>query len=228
MARATMWAAAAAVSVVAGALGCGTARAPSGAEASATAGCSSCHSGPGEAPPFRDSTGGTDPSRPAIGAHDAHLHGNLTSNISCGDCHGVPRTVTDPGHLEDSPEDVRFGPLAMARSAAPTYDPQSRTCATAYCHGNFPGGNTQNSPRWTAGAAAGECGSCHGLPPQTGAHAFHIPAVFGGQAITCTTCHGTVAADTHVNGRVDVALPAWSAGTRSCGQACHAGQPWGG
>jgi predicted CxxxxCH...CXXCH cytochrome family protein len=225
MARATVWAAAAVVAV--GAAGCGTARSPAGAEANATAACSSCHTGPGAGPPFQDPTGATDPSLPTVGAHDAHLHGELTADLDCGQCHTVPRTVTDPGHLDAAPDQlVHFGPLARTGGAAPSYDPQSRTCAAAYCHGNFPGGNTANRLAWTGGDSQAQCGSCHGLPPRTGAHPFHAGASFNGQAIVCSTCHGDVVPATHVNGRVDVALPAWNPATSSCAQACHEARQW--
>jgi predicted CxxxxCH...CXXCH cytochrome family protein len=229
MVRATVWAAAAVVAV--GALGCGTARAPSGAEANATAACSSCHTGPGAGPPFRDPTGATNPSLASVGAHDAHLHGSIAPDLGCEQCHTVPRTVTDPGHLDPSPTDIRFGSLATTRGAAPTYDPQTRTCAAVYCHGQFPGGNNGNRPVWTGGDSQAECGSCHGLPPATGQHVRHVGATFGGRSIICSTCHGVgtdelLVASMHVNGRVDVTLPAWSPATSSCAQACHGPEQW--
>jgi predicted CxxxxCH...CXXCH cytochrome family protein len=217
---ASVWSAA----VVAWALaGCGESRgiaAPSGA----LAGCADCHTAPGEGPPFRDQTGSIDPGRLTVGAHDTHLHGNLiapiSSPISCGECHTVPRTVTDPGHLDDSPGDIAFGTLARTGGASPEYVAQG--CAATYCHGNFPGGNGANAPTWLGGAAQGACGTCHSLPPPTGSHSDHI----GRPDITCTTCHGAFVQATHVNGVKNIALTVWNAGTRSCGQACHESRGW--
>jgi len=199
--------------------GCGESR-PAAAQLAGEGGCASCHTGPGEAPPFRDQTGSIDPKRLTVGAHDTHLHGALSASISCGECHTVPRTVTDPGHLEDSPGDIHFGPLARTGGASPTY--VATGCAASYCHGNFPGGNASNTPHWLGGAIEGQCGTCHGIPPSSGRHANHS----GQPDITCPTCHGTFLQATHVNGVKDVPLPAWNAGTRSCGQACHDPRTW--
>src|SRR6266542_2624421 len=139
--------------------------APSGG----TSGCASCHTAPGEGPPFRDQTGSTDPGRLTVGAHDAHLHGDIVASISCDECHTVPRTIADSGHLQDSPGDIRFGPLPRTGGAQPRYE--ATGCAASYCHGNFPGGNADNTPRWLGGRSAALCGSCHALPPATGQHA---------------------------------------------------------
>ena len=216
---ASMWSAAVAVAWVLA--GCGESRGLA-APSAGLGGCASCHTAPGEGPPFRDQTGSVDPVRLTVGAHDAHLHGDLVSSISCGECHTVPRTVTDPGHLDDSPGDIRFGPLARTGGASPTY--VATGCAATYCHGNFPGGNAGNAPKWLGGTAAAICGTCHGVPPSSGRHSDHSGLV----DVTCTTCHGTFLQATHVNGTKDVALPAWNAGTRSCGQACHEPRNWDG
>lgn len=70
------------------------------------------------------------------------------------------------------------------------------------------------------------CGSCHAIPPATGRHSFHT---FAG----CATCHGTgystttVNSATHSNGVKNVATTiGWSAGTRTCSNACHATRAW--
>lgn len=217
MGRVGSWGAAAAAALAVA--GCGDAR-EARTPLAATSGCASCHSAPDEAPPFRDQNGSTDASRLPVGAHDAHLHARLAAPRSCADCHAVPQRLNDPGHLETPPGgDVRFGALARTGGASPVYVDQG--CQASYCHGNFPGGNRTNAPRWVAGARAAECGTCHGVPPPTGRHPEHTAA-----AIRCDQCHGPFAQATHVNGAVEVSLPVYDPGFATCAQACHAPRAW--
>jgi predicted CxxxxCH...CXXCH cytochrome family protein len=215
----SVWTAAAIACAVAG---CGESR-PMAAAIGAQGGCANCHSAPGEAPPFRDQNGVSDPRQITVGAHDAHLSGNLSPPIACGECHTVPRTVGDPGHLEDSPTDIRFGPLATTAGASPTYTAPS--CATTYCHGNFPGGNETNTPRWIGAGPAQTCGACHGVAgdpmPSSGLHPQHRDKAFEGNPVTCSSCHGAVLTATHVNGAKDIAMEGWDPATRNCAAACH-------
>lgn len=216
--RVGSWGAAAAAAAVALA-GCGDARVAETPLAGASD-CASCHTAPGEGPPFRDHTGATDPSRLSVGAHDAHLHARLAAPLSCGDCHRVPQRVNDPGHLDAlSPTNVQFGPLARTGGASPVYAQQG--CQASYCHGEFPGGNRGNAPRWLAGAAAAGCGTCHALPPPSGRHPEHLAA-----AVRCDQCHGPFLQALHVNGTTDVALPAYDRRFKTCGQACHGPRSW--
>jgi predicted CxxxxCH...CXXCH cytochrome family protein len=216
----SVWTAAAVACALAG---CGESR--SAPAAITQAGCAGCHSAPGEGPPFRDPSGSTDQGRITVGAHDAHLNGNISAPIACSECHTVPRTIGDPGHIEDSPDDLRFGPLARTGGASPTYTPPG--CATVYCHGSFAGGNGANAPTWLAGAAAAACGTCHGLPPATGRHAEHVGVQVGGTPVTCNTCHGPVGNPTHVNGIKNVVITNWDPEFRTCAQACHQPRAWG-
>jgi predicted CxxxxCH...CXXCH cytochrome family protein len=222
---ASVWAAVAAAVAVGG---CGESR-PAAASLGGPTGCANCHSGPGEAPPFRDLAGSTDPRRPTVGAHDVHFAGAVSAPVSCSECHTAPRSIADPGHLEDSPGDVSFGTLARTGGAAPAYQAPSAggqpSCSTVYCHGAFPGGNAGNSPVWTAARTAA-CGTCHSVPPPTGAHAAHLGISFGGTAITCSTCHGPVVPATHANGVKDVAIEIWQPQTGTCARACHAPRGW--
>lgn len=219
---ASSWAAFAALVALAAIAGCGDAR-PAAAPLAGESGCSSCHSGPGEAPPFRDQTGSTDPARLTVGAHDAHLHPTVTAPLACAECHTTPRAVADPGHLDESPGDLSFGTLARTGGASPTYT--TPTCSTVYCHGTFPGGNAQEK-LWVGGAAKAVCGSCHDLPPPTGRHELHEGRSFEGEGITCATCHGPTVAATHVNGIRDVVLEVWDAQFGACAQACHQARNW--
>ncbi|HEX9243599.1 MAG TPA: CxxxxCH/CxxCH domain-containing protein [Anaeromyxobacter sp.] len=203
------------------AAGCGQPQTVSSPVGSASS-CAGCHTAPGEGPPFRDQTGATDPHRLTVGAHDAHLHGNLSSNVTCGDCHTVPRRVTDPGHMDTvPPATVKFGGLALNGGADPRYVNQG--CAATYCHGNFFGGNRTNTPAWLGDASAAACTACHGLPPSTGRHEKHVLD----EGISCDQCHGPLFPATHVNGKVDVALAVWDPKYKTCqAMKCHGARSW--
>ncbi|HEY8076651.1 MAG TPA: CxxxxCH/CxxCH domain-containing protein [Labilithrix sp.] len=136
----------------------------------------------------------------AVGAHMAHLNQTdwSANPIKCSECHPVP---TSTAH-SDGVVEVAFGPFAKSGGANPTWN--GTTCANAYCHGGFAGGNTANAPSWeTPGSVA--CGSCHALPPADGR------AEHANKATECSTCHGagysqtakTVNKATHINGVTD-------------------------
>jgi predicted CxxxxCH...CXXCH cytochrome family protein len=159
------------------------------------AGCSRCHGGP------ENPRGGT---FPLGGAHVAHVEGShrLSAPLSCAECHVMPATVDAPGHLDTAlPAEVVFGELARTRSNDPTYTVPPGTCSGVYCHG--PAQLSWNDA--PPGAAA--CGTCHGVPPATQAHAQAT------SLRTCATCHGNVVdgfgnivnVTLHINGSIDVA-----------------------
>lgn len=191
--------------------------------------CASCHGtgqstacGPGapcSAPP-RDLSSNQSETALGVGAHQAHLVGkqNLSGDIPCSACHVVPNSVDDPGHIDHPlPATVTFSGLAQAESAAPAWDHASATCSATYCHGG--GANLAadtafglRKPVWNLGSSQAYCGSCHGLPPSTTAHA-------GVRYPDCARCHpATVAPNgaiivsgapgartsTHINGVIDV------------------------
>jgi predicted CxxxxCH...CXXCH cytochrome family protein len=164
--------------------------------------CTSCHPNPG-------------------GAHAAHtgaLH-KITTPIACTECHIVPTTVTQPGHLSTDGLATVFppggvGPRASAFSAMPSFDHDAGRCSEVACHG----GGTKlatdmassivRMPAWNSGTVA-SCGTCHGVPPKDGIH----DAAWG--LTTCASCHPkTIDASgqilvsggmsTHINGMVDV------------------------
>ena len=80
-----------------------------------------------------------------------------------------------------------------------------------------------------AGAPTGPapaCGSCHALPPGTGAHGEHTK-------LSCGSCHGsgysktTYNSATHANGVVNlVSAIGWTAATRTCSNSCHGEESW--
>jgi predicted CxxxxCH...CXXCH cytochrome family protein len=180
--------------------------------------CSSCHGSAQTPAPPRDVSGNTSPSARGVGAHQAHVLGKtlISATIACSTCHQVPASVDSPGHI-DHPRaaTVTFSGLALADGAVPTWNGAS--CSNSYCHGGGQdlAGDTAfalRTPMWTLGTSQAFCGSCHGIPPSTAAHAG---VVFP----DCARCHantvspsGTILisgapgarTSVHINGVVDV------------------------
>jgi predicted CxxxxCH...CXXCH cytochrome family protein len=160
--------------------------------------CSSCHGTDENPAPPIGTNGETETTFLAVGAHDTHVRGGLVAApIACAECHP---SAANAGHANAVVE-MTFGPIAAARGALPVWDREAATCSASYCHGAFPGGETQNAPLWTVvDGSQGGCGSCHGIAPPP-------PHV---QNDRCGDCHtgysaSSVALATHVNGRVDAA-----------------------
>jgi predicted CxxxxCH...CXXCH cytochrome family protein len=148
----------------------------------------------------------------------------------------VPASVEDDGHLApDSIAEITWGPLANANGGA-TWTRSNSTCASTYCHGDFPGGNASNLPTWT-GIDQATCGTCHddGTTPSNllWKHDTHVRVA----GLKCAECHAQVIDTTgllidpvlHVNGVVDtltrdsaVCNVCHSGGTQSC-VGCHGG-----
>ncbi len=149
-----------------------------------TDGCDGCHGSGGDPAPPRDLSGNTGITAIGVGAHQAHLDApsGLRGPIACATCHVVPETVTAPGHIDSgSPAEV---------AAALGWDRGTRTCGTAWCHGDA-------RPVWTeTGGAA--CGTCHGVPPTTPSHTPQMTLA------TCGGCHPFPSATAHIDGVVDV------------------------
>jgi predicted CxxxxCH...CXXCH cytochrome family protein len=154
--------------------------------------------------------GETDPTQPAVGAHQKHL-GNgstFTDGVDCTECHALP---TGPNYLEHmNGPTLTFGPLATQGGLSPSYEGGS--CSATYCHGAGLVGGASTAPVWTTPGSV-TCGDCHGTPPSTGRHlvSFH-------ESRECSACHALVATSTptpgiqstpearglHVNGTKDV------------------------
>jgi len=159
--------------------------------------CDSCHGSAGLSAPPRDLAGNTARSARGVGAHRQHLGGSTWRRaIDCQNCHKVPASVDDPGHLDgDSIAEVPFDSL----NPAATVDLANGSCQNLYCHSN--GRGSLGSMSWTSTTKM-DCGSCHGAPPP----APH-PA-----STDCGSCHPSMAAGTdtfvdaslHINGRVEV------------------------
>ncbi|MFQ6617432.1 MAG: CxxxxCH/CxxCH domain-containing protein [Fidelibacterota bacterium] len=132
---------------------------PGGPEA-----CNTCHGNFKEtgytyfyAPP-EDLEENTDTEEIGVGAHQYHLrYKELSDPVECGECHSVPSTIGDSGHLSKSPSssnavkfedshiadvdavaEVKFGNLAThSGEVQPEWDRENATCSEVYCHGNF-------------------------------------------------------------------------------------------
>jgi predicted CxxxxCH...CXXCH cytochrome family protein len=197
--------------------------------------CTQCHGDAAQqnAAPPRGVNGATDTTDPAVGAHQSHLvAGHFRGPVACQDCHVVPATVYEPGHMGGVMATVRFDApgstgLASARGTSPSVtfgpadpaDAQRRpdaTC-TVYCHGATLDGGTRSRPSWAghyeAGSTTLDCMSCHGFPPG-GKHPQNFERTPDAPARACGRCHPrTVAADgsidlasgKHINGVVDFA-----------------------
>ncbi|MBI5071128.1 MAG: CxxxxCH/CxxCH domain-containing protein [Deltaproteobacteria bacterium] len=177
--------------------------------------CSGCHGSTANAAPPRDLGGNTGISALGVGAHQAHLTApqGLSAPLDCTFCHALPADLFSTGHLDGQVTVSGYtgaDPVWRTALVDPGWSAPSAaaaTCATAYCHGAFPGGSAA-APLWTqAGQVA--CGSCHGLPPP----APH-PAVQATR-LACYLCHPDTVADTgdlvpvasggkHLDGQVQV------------------------
>lgn len=176
--------------------------------------CNGCHGSDVSGAPPPDLSGSSDPSRPGVGAHALHLEASASHGpVACDECHVVPRSFTDEGHLgSELPAELRFGELASLAGASPEYDASLHRCAGTYCHGAA-------EPIWTEARTTSEaCGTCHALPPPA-------PHPAGDD---CSSCHSEVIdaagefvdGGLHVNGSVDLgpSIPC---------NACHGAGPLG-
>jgi len=188
-----------------------------------TSSCSACHGDPSvtaapgdpsSAPPTdAENRPASDPTATSIGAHQNHVvAGVLGVKVACNECHVVPTTLLDPGHL-DNQVTLTFGPLARKGGLTPTYDPVTQTCSNVYCHGNFPSSKVTlppPAPTWNGGGLAVACGSCHDLPPPEPTHVLVNVATQGCGTSTnpLITCHPsaytptTVDPKLHIDGRI--------------------------
>ena len=160
--------------------------------------CNACHGTLANGAPPPDLSGSTDTASPGVGAHTRHLEAGLThAAVSCESCHNVPAAVDAPGHLDDTAgAELEFSGLATLGGRPASYDAETKTCSSSYCHRSA-------QPVWTEERSSAEaCGSCHALPP---------PAPHPAND-DCSVCHGAVIAsdgtfsapERHVNGTVDV------------------------
>lgn len=171
-------------------------------------GCAqTCHGDTYSIAPPRNLSGQIDTTLQTVGAHRSHLlpDSPFYLNVACSDCHVVPATPGDEGHIDgDGVAELTFGDRATNNGQlTPTFDGQN--CSNVYCHGSTLTGGLESSPTWTQ--VSGQqlnCGSCHGMPPPP-------PHATGA---SCGDCHTTLlpgegpdyifqAPESHIDGKVD-------------------------
>jgi hypothetical protein len=125
-----------------------------------------------------------------------------SSTEACGTCHGLPPPAPHP----------QAGPCAVCHSEVLAPD------------GGFaqPALHVDGTIQFTNAS----CDSCHGEPPQSGAHTLHVSGGAQTRPVACATCHevpARPATPKHPNGgRAEViAAVNWSTTSSNCGTACH-------
>jgi predicted CxxxxCH...CXXCH cytochrome family protein len=202
---------------------------------SGPSGCSNCHGDASSPAPPKDTLGRTDERVATVGAHRAHLEARhqLRGPISCTECHQVPASLHEPGHIDHGPPAIVFpnisgvGILARTDGAQPSYDASRASCGGVYCHGNgqllLNGDGTEGllrNPVWSAGSSQAACGACHGLPPRIDPRNPLNPLdphrCVASSITQCVTCHaasvtqsGSIlinpdGSSTHIDGIVQV------------------------
>ncbi len=182
-----------------------------GADGKGPTGCYACHGtveNGNPAPPV--GTGGElETVEPAVGAHQQHLaESTWHRTVDCEDCHKLPTSTKHSNGVVD----YAWSTVATAMGSQPAFDPVSRTCSGAYCHGGtlFDAATAKVTPLWTlVDGTYNSCGqACHMTPPG-GPHPKNT---------NCAQCHGAVIATfdpatekatwkdatLHVNGEVNV------------------------
>jgi len=125
--------------------------------------CERCHHGSDAEELTR--CDGCHPAIPTSGAHTAHLEGGeFEKRYACVECHVVPGSWFDKGHLNGVVELV-FDEDRLAATEGedePSWD--GIACADVYCHGASLSGGVRTEPEWDDDEDV-ECGDCHGIPP---------------------------------------------------------------
>jgi len=163
--------------------------------------CSACHGSATNAAPPLGLAGTSSASERGVGAHQQHLKSSSWhAPLQCADCHIVPKSVADPGHIDTAlPAELTFSTLAQSDGAKPSWD--GVKCSGVYCHGATLSAGTNTAPSWTkVDGSQAACGTCHGLPPG-GGHTTNT---------SCAICHGAVvdaskkiiAPALHIDGKV--------------------------
>jgi predicted CxxxxCH...CXXCH cytochrome family protein len=177
--------------------------------------CNTCHGNDLNAAPPNDIAGNTAVTFVTVGAHQAHLLvGDKRVGINCSECHVVPKTMNDAGHIDnltglkvyfnDSLANVSTkGRNKAAMTATLISNNQDIQCANMYCHGNFTNGNNY-SPKWTKGPSEANCGTCHSIPPK----APHIqpsgPACYACHTETVDQNLNIINKTKHIDGKLEV------------------------
>lgn len=174
--------------------------------------CTTCHGGVNAAPP-KDLTDHISPTFRGVGAHQKHvLGGSLGAAVACADCHSVPAALSSAGHIDASAHaEVRFDSTSamFASGSVVTQGAATVTCNNTYCHGNFNGGNLNNTMTWTdTTSAAVACGTCHGDNTKATNKEKAFPKTnhsFVASTSNCETCHADVVSK--VNNDIVITTP---------------------
>ncbi len=137
---------------------------------------------------------------PSTGAHSKHVAG---SGLSCSECH-LGRGSGTPFHADGTPDVNVATPVNPAGNYTPGASPGTGTCDSLYCHGS-------GTPSWDGSIT---CGSCHGIPPVTGAHSRHVTDMGYG----CGKCHN---GNNHADTTTDISFD----GTNPSGSYAPGGTP---
>jgi len=204
------------------------------------AGCTTCH---GASPP-PDLSWNLDPATSVgVGAHRAHLASQITARITCKDCHRVPGSLLDTGHLFDDQNqkisdlraEVTFSPRAGQGGVAARYDSSAGRC-TVYCHGSrlkIPAKYTW--PDWATEGSDG-CTSCHSAPAKhhggadcSQCHQQVVSSCSPGD-VGCFKITGKVGqrfkqVGLHIDGKVQVGRAAATSGCDPCHGSGASGAP---
>src|SRR4030095_9379814 len=198
--------------------------------------CLGCHSSSGGPENCRLCHGNSDHSNPpkaiygdtsvislGVGVHVTHVNSpRFSASLHCSDCHTF-NGFSDPSHIGNNPDgmaEINFGELAHDTLGGgvtpnPTWNRNTATCSSVYCHGTFKAGNVNAVGVWTNPGSV-VCGTCHGNPvtgnptPQTNGN--YIPPHYSFMNInSCYICHGSVInpqgvmvdKTLHINGEVN-------------------------
>ena len=178
--------------------------------------CTTCHGSVNAAPP-NDLIGRSSQTLRSVGAHQKHLlGGSLGSAVACTECHNVPTTLSEAGHIDNSQyAEVAFDSTSNKFRSNAVYSAATISCTNTYCHGNFNGGNLNISMTWTdTSSAATACGTCHGDVTKATLKEKAFPTtVHSAATVTsdCSTCHRAVVDANmniinparHINGGID-------------------------
>ncbi len=165
--------------------------------------CSLCHGSDDNAAPPVDTQGRSETTLMTVGAHQQHLgESDWHRPVACNECHLVPESIDDAGHIDASPAELNFSGVAMEHAATPAFDHLTGTCSGTYCHGAaFDSDGSLTEPLWTlVDGTQDACGTCHALPPPDPHPDNNV----------CQTCHFSVYDGSdfvdplrHINGMVN-------------------------
>jgi predicted CxxxxCH...CXXCH cytochrome family protein len=185
--------------------------------------CRLCHGNSDHSNPPKGLYGDTSVTNIGVGVHATHVNNpRFSASLQCSDCH-IFNGFSDPNHIGNNPDgiaEITFGALANDTLGGgiipnPTWDRNTATCSSVYCHGTFKEGNVTAAGIWTNPSSV-VCGSCHGDPgsgnPTPRTNGVFTPPHYSFMNInSCYVCHGSVInaqgvmvdKTKHINGEID-------------------------